>query len=165
MKVTAHRIARSGYDAVIIGFDRPCIISLYLHNVSPLCGPSHKNDEGVFRYSFHSKEDADNKNLSAKNYTYVDGLTIKDFYEYFSTMDLSHLNHEQHKALYAAVAEINDITDYCAHVIDLIDEEDDEEIQHYRSELKRTDSMIVDLENCVIEFSDGSKATYDDLHN
>lgn len=153
MKVTAYRIAQSGYDAMIIGFDRPCVISLYKRNVSPLCGSGAENDDKVFRYASHVEEGDALKNLSAIDYTYVDGLTIHDRYQYYSTIDLSHLTHEQHKALHAAVAEINDVTDSCC-----IDEE-----LEYKQEMKRTDVIEIDLENCRLKFADGTEAFYDEL--
>lgn len=162
MKVTAHRIAEAGYDAVIIGFDRPCVISLYKARISPLCG-SHSagNDDRVFRYSSHAESDEQTANLHPKDYSYVDSLTIKDFYTYYSTIDLSHLTHEQHKILYSAVAEINDVTDRCYVSFHA---ENDAETEWNMSEIKRTDNMTVNLSKCHIKFADGSKATYADLH-
>lgn len=160
MKVTAYRIAQSGYDAMIIGFDRPCVISLYKRNVSPLCGSGAENDEKVFRYASHVEGDTQ-KNMNPKDYTYVDGLTIFDFYEYFSTIDLSHLTHEQHKAMYTAVAEINDVTSRCD--VSFPPERIDEELE-CKQEIKRTDVIEINLKKCYLKFADGSKATYDELH-
>ncbi|EMB2321458.1 hypothetical protein ACN1NW_000416 [Acinetobacter baumannii] len=163
MKVTAHRIAPMGYDALIIGFDRPCIISLCKQTVSPLCGAGLENDTSVFRYASHSKEDELNPNLSAKDYAYVDGLGFSDHYCYYSTINLSHLTHEQHKIMFTAVAEINDVTDFCS--FPLRAEEDKENIEDCRKLMKRTDNMVINLKKLHIKYSDGEKATYDDLHN
>lgn len=163
MKVTAHRIAPMGYDALIIGFDRPCIISLYKESVSPLCGSSPKNDESVFRYSSFTEEDELNPDLSAKDYAYVDGLGFSDFYRYYSTIDLSHLTHEQHKIMYTAVAEMNDVTDFCNYPGRA--EADKEDLEDRRRLMKRTDKMVINLKKLHIKYSDGEKATYDDLHN
>jgi len=163
MKVTAHRIAPMGYDALIIGFDRPCIISLCKDTVSPLCGSSLNNDRSVFRYSSFTEEDEQNPNLSAKDYAYVDGLGFSDFYRYYSTIDLSHLTHEQHKIMYTAVAEINDVTDFCNYTP--MPEECEQEREDCRKLMKRTDNMVINLKKLHIKYSDGEKATYDDLHN
>ncbi|MDC4426101.1 hypothetical protein NQ663_16225 [Acinetobacter baumannii] len=163
MKVTAHRIAPMGYDALIIGFDRPCIISLYLHNISPLCGSLLDNDESVFRYASHPEEDELNPNLNPKDYAYVDGLGFSDFYRYYSTIDLSHLTHEQHKIMFTAVAEINDVTDFCNHPGRA--EDDKEDLEDRRRLMKRTDNMVINLKKLHIKYADGEKATYDDLHN
>ena len=165
MKVTTHRLAESGYDAIIIGFNRPCVISLYKRNVSPLCGSSANNDQSVFRYSaFNELPQEQMKNTSPKDYPYVDNLTINDFYEYFSTIDLSHLTHDQHKALYTAVAEINDITSLCCHSFECMND-DIEELERCREMIKRTDNISVDLDLCEIEYADGEKSNYQELHN
>ena len=163
MKVTAYRIAPNGYDAMVLGFDRPCMISLYERNLSPLCGASDRNDQNVFRYASHTLEDEQNKDLHPRDYNYADGLTIADFYHYHSTIDLSHLTHEQHKAMYSAVAEINDVTDRC-NISFPPDYNDIDEQEYCKDEMKRTDVIEINLDKCRLKFADGTKATYDDLH-
>lgn len=163
MKAVAYRIAPNGYDAMVLGFDRPCMISLYERNLSPLCGASDRNDQNVFRYASHTLEDEQNKDLHPRDYNYPDGLTVGDFYHYHSTIDLSHLTHEQHKAMYSAVAEINDVTDRSSWIINDLDCDEDEK-EFAREELKRTDVIEINLNKCRLKFADGTKATYSDLH-
>lgn len=158
MKVTAYRIAENGYDAMIIGFERPCVISLYKRNVSPLCGSGSSNDNVVFRYSSHVEETIEQqKDKHPKDYTYADGLTSADFYEYYSTIDLSYLTHEQHKVMYTAVAEINDASSYASSM-------DDDEEQERKNMMSNTDVIKVSLKKCHIKYADGVKKTYNDLH-
>lgn len=158
MKVTAYRIAEAGYDAMIIGFKRPCVISLYKRNVSPLCGSGASNDSNVFRYASHPEMQSSDASPLESNFVYHDGLSAADFYEYFSTIDLSHLTHEQHKIMYTAVAEINDASADC-YVEG--DEEDQARSLHY---VKSTEEIEIHLDECVIVYADESCAAYSDLH-
>lgn len=161
MKVTAYRIAQNGYDAMIIGFERPCVISLYKCNVSPLCGSGSNNDNNVFRYASHPEQQPEGAMPNCANYIYHEGMSAKDFYAYFSTICLDHLTHEQHKAMYSAVAEINDVTDRCLYSFPA---EGQEEQEYNDAEMRRTDIIKVNLKKCHLKFADGTKATYNNLH-
>lgn len=158
MKVTAYRIAQNGYDAMVMGFSRPCVISLYKRNVSPLCGSGASNDNNVFRYASHPETQPNGATPPTSNFIYHDGLSIADFYEYFSTIDLSHLTHEQHKTMYAAVAEINDASADC-YV-----EGDEEDKARSLDYVKSTETIEVHLDQCVIVYADKCCAAYSDLH-
>ena len=163
MKVTAYRIAENGYDAMVMGFSRPCVISLYKRNVSPLCGNSDNNDEKVFRYASHPEQQPKGAAPMTPDFIYHDGLRVNDYYEYFSTICLDHLTHEQHQAMYSAVAEINDVTDRSRWELEDCDLTD-EQREFALGEIKRTDVIIVNLKKCHLKFTDGTKADYDDLH-
>ena len=158
MKVTAYRIAEAGYDAMVVGFKRPCVISLYKRNVSPLCGSGANNDSSVFRYASHPEIQPNGATPPTSDFIYHDGLSIADFYEYFSTIDLSHLTHEQHKIMYTAVAEINDASADCYTEGD---EEDQARVLNY---VKSTEEIEVHLDKCVIVYANKCCAAYSDLH-
>lgn len=143
---------------MIIGFNRPCVISLYKRNVSPLCGSGANNDSSVFRYASHPEIQPNNASPVEPNFTYYDGLSADDFYEYFSTIDLSHLTHEQHKIMYTAVAEINDAS---ASGYVEGNEEDKARVLDY---VKSTEEIEIHLDKCVIVYADKCCAAYSDLH-
>ncbi|HHP0281415.1 hypothetical protein [Acinetobacter baumannii] len=165
MKVTAHRIAKFSTDAIVIGFAKPCVISLYKSHVARLMtaglaiaeilesvyASERDNTEAVvYRYASHSEADELNKNLHPRDYNYQDGHTYNDFYVYYSTLDLSYLTRDQHKALYRAIAEINDGTcDY--------NSDEEENIYNYDN----TDRLSVDLEACTVQYVNGKEVDYD----
>lgn len=158
MKVTAYRIAEHGYDAMVMGFSRPCVISLCKRNVSPLCGSGAENDNQVFRYASHPEQQPKGAAPMTPDFIYHDGLRVNDYYEYFSTICLDHLTHEQHQAMYTAVAEINDASADCYTEGD---EEDQARVLHY---VKSTEEIEIHLDKCVIVYADKSCAAYSDLH-
>lgn len=175
MIVTLHRIAKFSTDAIVIGFEKPFILSLYAEHLRPIMTlnsakisafiqedvtPTSKSpvrDDEPFHYHHKARELTDEEieklYSNPNNYEFYD-----DSYSYYSSIDLSHLSHEQHKAINCAISAINDAT--CGFN-DYYDREESEDKDGYVHDYDNAERLIVDLDACTIQYMNGYKTNSD----
>jgi len=175
MQVTLHRTAKFSTDAIVTGFEKPFILSLYAdhlrsmmslnserssafiqENVTPNSKAPVRDDE-PFHYCHKARElteeEIEELFSNPRDYEFYD-----DSYSYYSTIDLSHLSHEQHKTINCAISAINDAT--CGFN-DYYDREESEDKDGYIHDYDNAERLIVDLDACTVQYMNGYKTNSD----